>query len=66
MLTVDQIRRLKALEKRYRQAAERSERLRAERNAGIREAVAQGARQSEIARELNLTRGRIAQIISDG
>ena len=65
VLTVDQLRRLKALEKRSRQAAERAERLRAERNQAIREAADDGKRQAEIARELGLTRGRIAQILSD-
>ena len=64
VLSMEDLRRLRALEKRYRKAAERAERLRAERNAGIREAVENGERQSEIARELELTRGRIAQILS--
>lgn len=62
---MDQLRRLKALEKRYRQAASRAERLRTERNQAIREAVEDGKRQSEIAREMELTRGRIAQILRD-
>lgn len=64
MLSVNELRRLKALEKRYRQAAARAERLRAERNQGIRDAINEGHRQAEIARELELTRGRIAQILS--
>jgi len=64
VLSMEDLRRLRALEKRYRKAAERAERLRAERNAGIREAVQNGERQAEIARELELTRGRIAQILS--
>ncbi len=64
MLSMEELRRLRALEKRYRKAAERAERLRAERNAGIREAVENGSRQAEIARELDLTRGRIAQILT--
>jgi len=61
---MNELSRLRALEKRYRSAAERSERLREERNAAIRQAVENGISQATIGRELGLTRGRIAQIIS--
>ena len=61
---MNELSRLRALEKRYRQAADRSERLRAERNDAIRQAVENGISQAAIGRELGLTRGRIAQIIS--
>ena len=44
-------------------AAGNAEKLRDERNAGIRELVAGGMRMSEVARALNVTRARIAQIV---
>lgn len=56
--------KIRKLEKEYRAAHERSERLREKRNDEIRKAVQAGAKQAELARETGLTRGRIAQIVN--
>ncbi len=56
--------KIRKLEKEYRAARAKTERLREQRNEEIRKAVQDGAKQSELARETGLTRGRIAQIIS--
>ena len=53
---------LKRLDQRYQRQAVKSERLRSERNAAIRELVDSGVRMSDIARTLGVTRARIAQI----
>ena len=44
-------------------AAGNAEKLRDERNAAIRLLVAEGMRVSDVARALNVTRARIAQIV---
>ena len=53
---------LKRLDQRYQRQAVKSERLRSERNAAIRELVNDDVRMSDIARTLGVTRARIAQI----
>jgi DNA-binding NarL/FixJ family response regulator len=53
---------LKRLDQRYQRQATKSEALRLERNQAIRELVDSGVRMSDIARTLNVTRARIAQI----
>lgn len=44
-------------------AADNAGKLREERNAAIRLLVAEGMRVSDVARALNVTRARIAQIV---
>lgn len=56
--------KIRKLEKEYRAARDKAERLREQRNGEIRKAVQDGAKQAELARETGLSRGRIAQIIS--
>ena len=53
---------LKRLDQRYQRQAVKSERLRSERNAAIRQLVNDGTRMSDIAKTLGVTRARIAQI----
>jgi transposase-like protein len=53
---------LKRLDRRYQRQATKSEALRLERNQAIRELVDSGVRMSDIARTLDVTRARIAQI----
>lgn len=54
---------LVALDHKYQRAAKRAEAIRVERNALIRELAADGIRLSELARTLDVTRARIAQIV---
>jgi|688.fasta_scaffold136609_1 hypothetical protein len=54
---------IRDLEERYRAARDEAESLREARNEAIRKAVQEGAKQTEIAKETGLTRGRIAQIV---
>ena len=53
---------LKRLDQRYQRQAVKSERLRSERNAAIRQLINDGTRMSDIAKTLGVTRARIAQI----
>ena len=53
---------LKRLDQRYQRQAVKSERLRSERNAAIRQLINDGTRMSDIAKALGVTRARIAQI----
>lgn len=57
------MRALLAADHRYRASLERAEALRVERNRLLREAVAEGITPSQIARDLGVTRARVAQIL---
>ena len=58
-MTAEQLRKAEA---RYARASARSEALRAERNALVRQAVTDGWTHAQIAEATGLTRGRIGQI----
>jgi seryl-tRNA synthetase len=53
---------LAALDRKYQKQAVKSEQLRAQRNEAIRQLVDDGVRMSAIAKALDVTRARIAQI----
>lgn len=53
---------LRAVEARYRQSTEQAEAARAERNAAIRAALSEGWTQTQVARAMDLTRGRVGQL----
>jgi len=55
---------LAALERRYRASVAKTEALRVERNEAIVAAVKAGTSQADIARALNLTTSRVAQLTS--
>jgi hypothetical protein len=55
---------LHATETAYRKSAERTEAFRLKRNQAIREAVANGTPQAQVARITGMTRGRISQIVA--
>lgn len=57
--------KLKAAERRFQRARSAYDLARLARNEAVREAVAEGVRQADIARATGLTRGRIAQIVSE-
>lgn len=57
------MRSLIAAERAYRKSAGRTEALRLERNEQIREAIAAGHTQADIARATGLTTARVNQIV---
>lgn len=59
-MTIEDLQNLHAT---FTLAADNAEKLRDERNAAIRLLVAEGMRVSDVARALNVTRARIAQIV---
>jgi hypothetical protein len=59
-MTIEEVQTLHAT---FTLAAVNAEKLRNERNEGIRLLVSEGMRVSDVARALNVTRARIAQIV---
>lgn len=53
---------LRQAEARYQRAFGRSEQLRAERNAAVRQAIGEGWTHAQIAEATGLTRARVGQI----
>jgi anti-sigma28 factor (negative regulator of flagellin synthesis) len=53
---------LRKAEARYQRASARSEEARADRNAAIRQAIADGWTHAKIAEATGLTRGRVGQL----
>lgn len=54
---------LAAAERRYQRAAQRAETEREQRNAIVRQALAEGMRPVDVAHATGLTRARIAQLV---
>lgn len=53
------------LNEEYQRTSDKAEGLRAKRNAAIYAAVNKGVTQADVARALNLTPGRVKQILND-
>lgn len=60
-----ELREATRLNREYQRTSQKAENLRAKRNAAIRKAVAAGVSQADVARALNLTPGRVKQILTD-
>lgn len=58
-MTADELRRAEAS---YQRASDRAEKLREQRNAAVKEALAEGWTHAKIAETTGLSRGRISQI----
>lgn len=60
-----ELREATRLNREYQRTSQKAEDLRAKRNAAIQKAVAAGVSQADVARALNLTPGRVKQILND-
>lgn len=60
-----ELREATRLNREYQRTSQKAENLRAKRNAAIKKAVAAGISQADLARALEITPGRITQILQE-